>query len=172
MWLTLCFAFMSFAAFVLNKGYKILKEFFYHLSSLDFRLDILNPFFWIARYLAKLLSTPSFILFMNNDPFILISFSFSLPVSLPSFLFIFSNSPLVPSPIPLLLLSLFLSLSSTLFLFPNLFLSPPPLWPYLLLSLSIISPSTHTHSDTFSIHTVSNTAAFNIHTQYTLITHI
>ena len=70
MWLTLCFAFMSFAAFVLNKGYKILKEFFYHLSSLDFfityhlssldfRLDILNPFFWIARYLAKLLSRPS-----------------------------------------------------------------------------------------------------------------
>ena len=132
----LCF--YELCSFCFKKGYKILKEFFYHLSSLDFfityhlssldfQLDILNPFFLIARYLAKLLFTPSFILFMNNDPFILISFSFSLPVSLPSFLFIFSNSPLVPSPIPLLLLSLFLSLSSTLFLFPNLFLSPPPL---------------------------------------------
>ena len=128
----LCF--YELCIFCFKKGYKILKEFFYHLSSvdffityhlssLDFQLYILNPFFWIARYLAKLLSTPSFILFMNNDPFILISFSFSLPVSLLPFYL----SSLTPP------LSLPLSLSSSYLCFS----------PSLVLSFSFLTSSSH-----------------------------
>ena len=78
--------------------------------------------------------------------------SFSLPLSLPSFPFLLSHSPFVPAAfsftflIPLLLLSFF-SPSLVLSLFPNLFLSPPPLCPYLLWAFLLLSlPRAHTNS--------------------------